>query len=469
MVVVLVQYRFLESVGTEAPIPCIQDVKSAMRWVRSHAEELGIDRHRIAAGGVSAGGYLAAAAAMINGFDDPSDDLTISPKPDALVLTSAVVDNGPGQFGFARMANRYQQLSPAYNVTAAAPPTIGFFGGADRLASAAVLNRFAGNMAKAGVRFDLHVYPGQSHTFDAFAWNNPYFYETLRQTDEFFVSLGWLSGSSTVAMPAQQPNDSWQAVSTVSLNANATPEAVQALMQNVVLKTFNNASAPLRTITWQLDDGVDGASNVAVSHVRIVPVGTPEESPPSTDPPASEPEPTPPEVVPSEDPVAETPASAPVPTIPEPAPSDPPPTSAVEVVNDVPVATPAESPAPSEEPIAVPAANTPPIATPAHHAPQRILARPRLLVPSAVAPEAADDDPSIGSPVVVSHPAIVFIAPTAPSIVADAIDDNNLDVPPAAVITPQPTAALDRVFTGAHLLARFWWDDFELPGSKRRW
>ena len=41
----------------------VADGKAAVRWVRAHARELGIDPQRIAAAGGSAGGHVAAPAA----------------------------------------------------------------------------------------------------------------------------------------------------------------------------------------------------------------------------------------------------------------------------------------------------------------------------------------------------------------------------------------------------------------------
>jgi acetyl esterase len=55
------------------PVICCQDAKSAMRYVRSHSAELGIDSQCIAAAGGSAGGHLAAFTALTPGLDDPQD------------------------------------------------------------------------------------------------------------------------------------------------------------------------------------------------------------------------------------------------------------------------------------------------------------------------------------------------------------------------------------------------------------
>ena len=47
---------------------------------------------RIVSSGGSAGGYLAAAVATIDGFHSEGDDLCVSPKPNAMVLFNPVVD-----------------------------------------------------------------------------------------------------------------------------------------------------------------------------------------------------------------------------------------------------------------------------------------------------------------------------------------------------------------------------------------
>ena len=85
MVAITADYR----VGSRQhvkPVQCVADARSAIRWVRANAAKLGIDPNRIAAGGGSAGGHLAACTALITEFDEPNEDKNISATPNALVL-----------------------------------------------------------------------------------------------------------------------------------------------------------------------------------------------------------------------------------------------------------------------------------------------------------------------------------------------------------------------------------------------
>ena len=60
MVAMAAEYRTKKIHGTD-PFACVEDAKAAMRWARKNAASWGIDPQRLAAGGGSAGGHLAAA------------------------------------------------------------------------------------------------------------------------------------------------------------------------------------------------------------------------------------------------------------------------------------------------------------------------------------------------------------------------------------------------------------------------
>jgi acetyl esterase/lipase len=186
----LVEYRVSERHGT-TPYEALKDAKSAMRHIRSKAGGYRISPNRIIGVGGSAGGHLAAASALIDGFDESGDDLSVSCKPDALVLFNPVIDTGPEASAIKDLVNKRGDtaFSPLHNIRRGAPPTILFFGTKDKFIPVETAKRYKSEMDRVGVRCDLLLYEGQPHGF--FNVKNPeYFTRTLAEADRFLVSLG---------------------------------------------------------------------------------------------------------------------------------------------------------------------------------------------------------------------------------------------------------------------------------------
>ena len=140
----------------------------------------------------------------MKGLDDPQDDLTVSCKPNALVLFNPVFNNGPGQWGHARVGDRYQEFSPAHHITRDAPPTVVFLGDQDKLIPVSVLRDFEAQMKQAGARCEAHVYPGAGHGFfNRDTAQGAWFTQTLIESDKFLASLGWLRGPPPLKPPGQ--------------------------------------------------------------------------------------------------------------------------------------------------------------------------------------------------------------------------------------------------------------------------
>ena len=193
MVAISAQYRLEGTHGT-TPYECVADGKSAIRYIRRHAGELGIDPDRLTAGGGSAGGHVAAAAAMVKDFNEAGEDISVSPVPNALVLFNAVVDNSPEGYGYERVKERWREFSPMENITEGAPPTILFLGSEDTCLRPDRAGKYKEWMNEAGARCDLHIYDGQPHGF--FNYNNgenPFYELTLAETEKFLISLGLFS------------------------------------------------------------------------------------------------------------------------------------------------------------------------------------------------------------------------------------------------------------------------------------
>lgn len=198
MVAVSAQYRVSSLHGT-TPQECVMDGKSAIRYLREHAATLGIDPNRIAAGGGSAGGHVAAAAGTLSAYEEPGENLAISSKPNALVIYNGVVDNGPGGYGYDTVQSYWQGISPLHNINANTPPTVFFLGTNDSLVPVSVGTNYRAAMEALGLRCDLHLYQDQEHSFFNFDVpddsSGPFYgyRDTLFKTDEFLVSLGYLT------------------------------------------------------------------------------------------------------------------------------------------------------------------------------------------------------------------------------------------------------------------------------------
>ena len=195
MVAMSAEYR-VKSRNQSTPVECVKDGKSAIRWVRAHASELGIDPTRIAAGGASAGGHVAAAAGTVQGMEESGEDLSVSSRPDALVLFNPVFDNGPGGFGHGRVKAYWEDISPLHNISLNAPPTVVFLGTKDQYISVDSARDYKVRMKEAGRRCDLHLYEGLEHGFFNPDRKNGYFKKTLEVVDSFLTSLKYLRDPS---------------------------------------------------------------------------------------------------------------------------------------------------------------------------------------------------------------------------------------------------------------------------------
>lgn len=186
----LAEYR-VSSIHKTTPFEALKDAKSAIRFIRKQATGYNIDTSAIIACGGSAGGHLAAATALISGFNDHRDDLNISCVPDALILFNPVIDNGPGGYGYERIGEKYKDFSPIHNISKGAPPTIFFLGTKDHHIPVETARYFKTVMEKVGSRCDLLLYEGESHGFFNYK-NHDNYLKTILECENFLYSLGYI-------------------------------------------------------------------------------------------------------------------------------------------------------------------------------------------------------------------------------------------------------------------------------------
>ena len=206
MVCFRADYRVKSRQGT-SPFESLKDAKSAIRYIRAHARELGVDPDKIVASGGSAGGHLAVATAVIQGFNEIGEDLSVSCIPNALVLFNPVFDNGPGGYGYDRIGEAYKEFSPLHNISEGMPPAVVFLGTEDPLIPVETAEYFRTVMEKVGSRCDLYLYEGEGHGF--FNYRNYEIYQDTRdKADEFLISTGFLQENKDYRMgyPVQKPS-----------------------------------------------------------------------------------------------------------------------------------------------------------------------------------------------------------------------------------------------------------------------
>lgn len=175
---------------------CAEDARSAMRWVKGHAAELGIAPDKVIASGGSAGGTLSLLVAREKGPDARDDDLTLSPRPSSLVLFNPAVGERVLQvigWGGPKQAAVNAQIVALDTPQQNEPPAIMFFGTKDRfLVVAREFNRKAQAM---GRRCEVWIADNMGHGFFN---NQPWHDATTRKADTFLVSLGYLEGPPSI-------------------------------------------------------------------------------------------------------------------------------------------------------------------------------------------------------------------------------------------------------------------------------
>lgn len=202
MVAISAEYRIL---GTHKTTPdvCVEDAKSAIRWVRAHAGDLGIDPDKVIAGGGSAGGHLAAATALVPDFNAKSDDPSISAIPNAMVLFNPALDltllDREITDGEGKSINK--AISPTRFLHKKAPPAIIFFGTDDGLAKHGV--EYATKAKELGLDVELWWAADQGHGFFN---DTPWLEVTTQRVDKYLTRLGYLNGESAISEPKNAPS-----------------------------------------------------------------------------------------------------------------------------------------------------------------------------------------------------------------------------------------------------------------------
>jgi endo-1,4-beta-xylanase len=176
---IVVKYRLAKQKGStyKVDVESIADVQRAIRTVRARAKEWNIDPNKVGVMGFSAGGELAALAAMkmdgpMEGAKDPIDQQSAKPDFQALLY--------PGQS---------QKIQP----TKDSPPAFLACGNLDRTDISEGLANVYLLLKKAGVPAELHIYAKTAHGFGVKPENTPPTSEWPMQFSQWLTNMGFIS------------------------------------------------------------------------------------------------------------------------------------------------------------------------------------------------------------------------------------------------------------------------------------
>jgi len=176
---------------------CIADCEDAMRYIRGHAEELGVDRARVSVIGDSAGAYLAACLGTLSKGDA---------RPNAVIACSSISDLTTG-FGpaYVKPGEDAKALSPCFSIPGNAPPCLILHGANDWLKDEP--KRFCEALQGKGVDCEYTTYPTGKHAFIVYNYSATLeeMSRALLDMDAFLLKRGLLDGPTTIAMPDYAP------------------------------------------------------------------------------------------------------------------------------------------------------------------------------------------------------------------------------------------------------------------------
>jgi acetyl esterase/lipase len=171
-VVALPEYSMRDEDGT-TPRDSVTDAFFAWQAIHAAAEDLGIARERLFAGGASAGGQMAAALATLA----PPQSITGHVPPAGLILFEPVVDNSPSGYGHALVRDYWEAFSPIHNIADGHPHTLILVGDSDPLIPVETAELYCRRVQAAGGRCSVEVFKDAGHAW--FNYNHAGFSGTL--------------------------------------------------------------------------------------------------------------------------------------------------------------------------------------------------------------------------------------------------------------------------------------------------
>lgn len=161
----------------------VDDAQDALNYLIENASELHVNPDRIAMGGGSSGGHLAAAIGVAV---PAASTLSVQPRPAALILYNPMLDLAPGTPDYPLVADYWESVSPHNHVDTEVPPTIILVGSKDPEVPVPTAQAFCNSVSAAGGFCELAVYEGQGHGFFN---HEPYLERTNARVHDFLLAI----------------------------------------------------------------------------------------------------------------------------------------------------------------------------------------------------------------------------------------------------------------------------------------
>lgn len=186
----VVEYRIKGRHGNY-PFESVKDAKSAMRWIRESSEKYNIDSTKIIATGDSAGGHLSLATALVDNWNESTDNLKISAVPNVIIIKAGVYDltTNSNRWITERKQNRevVKEISPNHLLKMTKVKMLLIHGDKDRNCPYETAQYFYKEMKTLGNKIELHTVNDAEH----FIWFGKHGAEVSKITNKFLEELNY--------------------------------------------------------------------------------------------------------------------------------------------------------------------------------------------------------------------------------------------------------------------------------------
>jgi len=214
-----IDYRLIKDRSDDI-VNCISDCKSAIRFIKKNAQLFQIDTSKLVICGESAGGHLAASMQLLEGYNDPGDDLRFGTKAMALVLLNPVVNlavpnfikyvdaldlltpkNGLDSAAlFQKNQAKAVAISPLFQNKTNFPPTLLINGVDDKVTPVLYAQAFADSVNRYQNQCKIFLLPNVGHAFAVphYKYSELIVVNTVKEMDLFLQSLHLIKGKSNL-------------------------------------------------------------------------------------------------------------------------------------------------------------------------------------------------------------------------------------------------------------------------------